>query len=233
VVVWRAGIPVGGDVDTTPIRILIVDDHRLFAEGIRPLLEQAGFEVVGVAGTGAQARALLPKQPDVILLDLSLPDVDGVALGEEMLAEHPAVKILALTAMREGDAVRSALLVGFYGYLTKDMATSELVESIRAAAGGQVVIPHALAASAAGADAGDEYQELARHLTDREREVLALLADGAASDQIAKRLAIRPNTVRTHVQNILAKLGVHSRLEAASFAVRHGIAAPRGMQRSR
>src|SRR5215207_660312 len=211
------------------IRALIVDDHTLFAEAVRATLEAKGIKVVAVVANGAGAlEAVTAHRPDLVLLDLGLPDRSGLAVGADILDEAPETKVLALTALDDPRAVKEAMRTGFHGYLTKDTPVAKFVEAVLAAIGGQVVMPHRLAASAAGARSSQERQValMADQLTYRELDVLRLLAEGMQGDAIARKLGISRNTVRTHVQSILTKLQVHSRLEAASFAVRHGIVDP-------
>jgi two-component system, NarL family, nitrate/nitrite response regulator NarL len=211
------------------IRALIVDDHTLFAEAVRATLEARGIEVVAVVANGAGAlEAVAAHRPDLVLLDLGLPDRSGLAVGADILDEAPETKVLALTALDDPRAVKEAMRTGFHGYLTKDTPVAKFVEAVLAAIGGQVVMPHRLAAQAAGARSRHDRQValMAEQLTYRELDVLRLLADGLPGEAIARRLGISRNTVRTHVQSILTKLQVHSRLEAASFAVRHGIVDP-------
>jgi two-component system, NarL family, nitrate/nitrite response regulator NarL len=211
------------------IRALIVDDHTLFAEAVRATLEARGIEVVAVVANGAEAlEAVAAHRPDLVLLDLGLPDRSGLAVGADILDEAPETKVLALTALDDPRAVKEAMRTGFHGYLTKDTPVAKFVEAVLAAIGGQVVMPHRLAAQAAGARSRHDHQValMAEQLTYRELDVLRLLADGLPGEAIARRLGISRNTVRTHVQSILTKLQVHSRLEAASFAVRHGIVDP-------
>jgi two-component system, NarL family, nitrate/nitrite response regulator NarL len=216
-------------VDETPIRAMIVDDHTLFAEAVRATLEAKGIEVVAVVATGAGAlEATAANRPDLILLDLGLPDRSGLAVGADILHEWPETKVLALTALDDPRAVKEAMRTGFHGYLTKDTPVAKFVEAVLAAIGGQVVMPHRLAAHAVGARSSREREValMADQLTYRELDVLRLLADGIRGETIAQKLGISRNTVRTHVQSILTKLQVHSRLEAATFAVRHGIVEP-------
>ena len=184
------------------------------------------MEVVEVASSvDGGLSAARRERPDVVLVDLGLPDGDGISLGREILAERPETKVIALTALNDPKAVGEALRAGFSGYMTKDTPLTQFVSMIEAAVGGQVVIPQRLAAGAVGARTAEERHAslLAEQLSPRERQVLSLLAEGASSDDIAGRLSVSPNTVRTHVQSILTKLQVHSRLEAATFAVRYGI----------
>lgn len=205
----------------------------LFADAIRSTLEAAGIFVIGVATNGERGiEDVRREKPDLVLVDLGLPDQSGLAVGKLILDEHPGMKVVALTAIDAPRAVEEALRAGFNGYLTKDTPVLRFVSSIRAALDGQVVIPHKLAPALAGAKTSEEENAalLVEQLTPREREVLSLLVDGASGEDIAKRLVISPNTVRTHVQSILTKLQVHSRLEAATFAVRHGVVAAPGVR---
>ena len=216
-------------MDEDKIRALIVDDHTLFAEAVRATLEAKGIEVVEVVANGAGAlEAVAAHRPDLVLLDLGLPDRSGLAVGADILDEAPETKVLALTALDDPRAVKEAMRTGFHGYLTKDTPVAKFVEAVLATIGGQVVMPHRLAAQAAGARSRHDREValMAEQLTYRELDVLKLLADGLPGEAIARKLGISRNTVRTHVQSILTKLQVHSRLEAASFAVRHGIVDP-------
>jgi two-component system, NarL family, nitrate/nitrite response regulator NarL len=205
-------------------RVLIVEDHKLFADALRPVLTKMGMEVMDTAPDAARALAVIgSERPDVVLVDLGLPDIGGIDVGKEILRQRPETKVLALTALNDPRAVREALQAGFHGYLTKDTPLLRFVNAIEASLEGQVVIPHTLASAAAGRRAPEEqYADMVRqHLTPREYEVLALLVEGANTKTMAVRLGLSPNTIRTHVQNILEKLQVGSRLEAAAFAVRH------------
>lgn len=217
------------DLDAGPAgapRVLIVDDHKLFADAIHAALTVSGFEVVGIAANGRHATELVRStRPDLVLMDLGLPDGDGIRLGQDLLEEDPDLKILMVTALRDTKSVKKALRVGFSGYVTKDTPVAQFVDSVRSALSGNVVMPRSLAPAATGAQtvAQREASLLVSQLTSRERKVLAVLAEGARSEEIAERLAISVNTVRTHVQNVLTKLQVRSRLEAVAFAVRHGV----------
>jgi DNA-binding NarL/FixJ family response regulator len=204
------------------MRVLIVDDHKLFAEAIRLTLEPEGMTVV-IAGTGAEARdSARWEPPDLVLLDVGLPEESGFAVGRDILAEHPDAKILILTSLEDERAVQEAVRSGFHGYLTKDTRLAQFVRAVQSALDGQFVVPQRLARRR---DSGvtDEAALLVNQLTPREYEVLSLLAEGANSFQISRTLSISPNTVRTHVQSILVKLQVHSRLEAVAFAARHRV----------
>lgn len=210
---------------------MIVDDHRLFSEVLKRALEGQGIEVVGLAGSGEEAiRAVQRSCPQLAFVDLGLPDVSGLAVGRAILKACPDAKVVALTAIEDARAVKEALRLGFHGYVTKVTPIQRLVEAVDSVLGGQVVVPQRLASAAAGARTPDEeaVELLAKQLTLREREVLVLLVEGASGQTIARRLGISPNTVRTHVQSILMKLQVHSRLQAATFAVRHRLVAVPG-----
>jgi DNA-binding NarL/FixJ family response regulator len=209
------------------VRALIVDDHALFSEAIRSTLEERGISVVGAPTTAAKGlQAVRDEMPDLVLLDLGLPDMSGLVLGQQILRERPGTKIVVLTALEDPRAVKDAMRAGFHGYVTKDTPVEVFVDAVLATLGGQVVVPHGLAARAASS-VSDGAPARFKLLTTREREVLTLLATGATGARIARELGIAPNTVRTHISNILTKLQVHSRLEAAAYGVRHGIVQPR------
>lgn len=166
--------------------------------------------------------------PDLVLLDIGLPDQSGIAAGKRILEARPETRVVALTALEDVQTTREALRVGFAGYLTKDTHPDQLARALRSVLNGQIVMPQQFgkAVSSRRNEHGSRpspAEILARQLTPRELEVLALLAEGATSRRIAEELGVSPNTVRTHVQGILSKLQVHSRLEAAAFAVRHGL----------
>ena len=179
--------------------------------------------VVGVATTGAEGRELVNGlRPDLILVDIGLPDESGLVAGRRILEEHPEAKVVALTALLSPATVREAVRLGFHGYITKDTPVSRFASSLRAVLDGQVVFPRRLA-SALGRPRDDGSDLLAAQLTARELEVLGLMAEGLSGTDIALKLGISTNTVRTHIQSILTKLQVHSRLEAVAFALRRGL----------
>jgi two-component system, NarL family, nitrate/nitrite response regulator NarL len=206
--------------------VLIVDDHRLFAEAITWALERLGMRVVLASNAEEALDATRRHRPSLVLLDIGLPGASGLSVGKEILRLTPDAKVVAVTALHDPGAVKEAVRLGFHGYITKDTPMERFAASIDAAIGGQLVMPHHLA-RVMGESPSDEERHasvLAAQLTPRERDVLDMLVEGASSARIAKRLSISPNTVRSHVQSILPKLQVHSRLEAAAFAVRHGLA---------
>lgn len=196
----------------------------LFAEAIRVAIEDLGLSVIRVATTGEDAIAEVDRaMPDVILMDIGLPDQSGLAAGRTILERHPDAKLIALTALSDRSTVDEALRIGFVGYLTKDTPVARFVNAIHSAVDGHLVLPQRLSPTRRRSQAEEEVALMASQLTPREREVLALLVQGADGHKAAATLGISLNTVRTHVQSILTKLQVHSRLEAATFAVRHGI----------
>lgn len=209
--------------------ILIVDDHRLFADVVASALEQMGARIVGPVGNAADAVvAVATERPDVVLLDLSLPDGGGIDAGRTIVEANPDTIVLALSASTDPRAVTEAMKAGFRGFVPKDAPLATVVEAIRTALGGRsVVIPTSRTKPVSGSTRGEVSATLlASGLTTREREVLELLVAGLGSRAIAEKLQISMNTVRTHVQSVLTKLQVHSRLEAAAFAVRHELVEP-------
>lgn len=184
------------------------------------------MEVLELATSARQALDTARRErPELVLLDLGLPDMGGIEAGKKILEDLPDAKLIAVTALNDSRSARDAIRAGFQGYLTKDTPLAQFVGSIQTIIDGHVVMPRALAPGAAGAQSPEERAAalLVAQLTPREREVLALLAEGVNSKTICARLGVSSNTVRTHVQNILTKLQVHSRLEAATFGVRLGV----------
>jgi DNA-binding NarL/FixJ family response regulator len=213
----------GGDV----MRVLIVDDHQLFAEVIGSSLEERGFTVVGIVASGIDALpAVRNTKPDVVLMDMRLPHLDGAAAGNTIGKEFPNVKMVAVTALKDERVFADATRSGFDAFLTKDTPLNDFIAKVTAAAKGKAVLPRRLPEARSRSDEERDAELLAGQLTTREREVLELLAEGATSRRIAQRLSVSPHTVRTHIQNILTKLQLHSRLEAAAFAVRYSLARP-------
>jgi NarL family two-component system response regulator LiaR len=204
------------------IRILIVDDHGVVRQGLRMYLAlDPELEVVGEAANGAEALRLTHAlKPDVVLMDLLMPVMDGIAATEAIRRERPEVEVIALTSVLEDSAVYGAMRAGAIGYLLKDTKADELCRAIKAAAAGQVQMSPSVAARLLREVPAPQQPE---PLTERETEVLRQLAQGKSNKEIAAALVIAEKTVRTHVSNILAKLGVASRTQAALHAVRSGL----------
>jgi DNA-binding NarL/FixJ family response regulator len=204
------------------IRILLVDDHVVVRQGLRMVLSTVpDFEVVGEAADGAEGVRLARElKPDVVLMDLLMPVMDGITATSHIRAQEPDIEIVALTSVLEDASVVGAVRAGAIGYLLKTTQASELCDAIRAAAAGQVQLsPQA----AARLMREIRTPQLPEPLTSRESEVLRLLALGKANKEIAGTLAISERTAKTHVSNILAKLGVQSRTQAALYAVQVGL----------
>ncbi len=205
-----------------PIRILIVDDHSVVRQGLRMFLNlEDDFEIVGEAGNGAEAlEKVAALQPDVVLMDLVMPVMDGVTATEKIRQAHPDTEVIALTSVLEDTSVVNAVRAGAIGYLLKDTEADELRKAIKAAAAGQVQLSPKAAERLMREIRAPESPE---KLTERETEVLRLLARGKANKEIASELHISETTVKTHVSNIMMKLEVSSRTQAALYAVRIGL----------
>jgi two-component system response regulator DevR len=210
--------------EDTTVAVLIVDDHRMFAESLSRLLaDEEGIAVLGVAATGADAIEMVNRlHPDVVLMDYQLPDRDGVAVAAAIRRENPNVMVVMLTGSSEDRILLAAIEAGCSGFLTKDRAAAEVVHAVRAAAVGEALISPALLARLLP-KLNRTPRTLGENLSDREREILGYLARGMTNKAIAAELFLSVNTIRNHVQSVLAKLGAHSKLEAVSTAVREGI----------
>lgn len=206
------------------IRILIADDHAVVRQGLKMFLSlDPDLEVIGEANNGAEALELSGQlQPDVVLMDLLMPVMDGITAIGKIRQQYPDIEVLALTSVLEDASVVGAVKAGAIGYLLKDTQADELRRAIKAAAEGQVQLAPQAAARLLREVRTPEAPE---PLTDRETEVLTLLASGRANKEIARDLQIGEKTVKTHVSNILGKLGVQSRTQAALYAVRTGLVA--------
>ena len=207
-----------------PIRLLIADDHSVVRQGLRMLLDlDEELEVVGDAANGAEALQLAKElRPDVVLMDLMMPVMDGITATAAIRREAPDVEVLALTSLLDDASVVGAVRAGAIGYMLKDTDADELARAIKAAAAGQVQLSAEAATQLMHEVQAPEEPE---PLTERENDVLRLLARGMANKQIAAALSIGEKTVKTHVSNILTKLGVQSRTQAALYATRTGLTA--------
>jgi NarL family two-component system response regulator LiaR len=209
--------------ETTPIRIMLVDDHAMVRGGLRLFLSSYDdLEVVAEAGDGQEAIDLCPQaQPDVILMDIVMPGVDGPAATARIRRDFPRVQIIALTSFLEVDLVQEALAAGAISYLLKDVGADKLAEAIRAAHRGRGTLDPA--AAQVLVQAANQPPPLGHDLTGREREILVLLAEGQTNKEIARQLSLSPGTVRIYVSNILSKLGASNRTEAARLALQHNL----------
>ncbi len=219
------------------LRVVIADDHRLFRDGLRGTLQDAGIDVVGEASEGAEAVALVRElAPDVAVLDLNMPGVSGLEALRQIRRSSPEVQTVILTVSADSADVLAALAAGACGYLLKDTRVDQLAAGVREAAEGHMLLSSEVAralrayvragAETAGAEAALERVRAERGappLTPREEEVLRLIAEGADNIAIGLELSISPHTVKQYVTNIFEKLGVHSRVQAAVYAVRAGL----------
>lgn len=211
------------------IRLLLVDDHAVVRSGLRMLLaSEDDVEIIGEAGTAAEALAsTVDLKPDVILMDIGLPDKSGIEATRDIKAQFPEVAIVALTIHEDEEYFFKMLEVGASGYVPKRAAPEELLTAIRAAAHGEVYLYPSMAKLLVRdflvSEPMDKEQSATKELTDREQEVLTHLAEGESNDEIAKILVISPKTVARHRENIMRKLNLHSRAELVRYAIRKGI----------
>ena len=214
---------------TETLRVLIVDDHDLFRTGLRNLLEEQGVSIVGEAATGTEAvRIVRELAPDVVVMDLNMPAMGGVEATRHITAVAPLTRVVMLTISDEDSDVMDAILAGACGYLLKDASIQDLVTGIRAAARGESLISPNIAAKVLqrvrATSAQPEIADMIRaELSEREIEVLKLIANGKDNALIAAELHISPKTVKNHISNILMKLQIDNRIQAAVYAVRSGI----------
>ena len=211
------------------LRVLVVDDHDLFRTGLRNLLEEEGVNVVGEAENGEMAiRLASDLTPDVVIMDLNMPGAGGVATTRRLSSLAPLSRVVVLTISADDDDVMNAVMAGACGYLLKDSSIQELIAGIRAASEGESLISPQIAAKVlqrlrAQSKDADAAEVIRAELSDRELEVLKLIANGKDNAQIARELFISPKTVKNHISNILMKLQIENRIQAAVYAVRSGI----------
>jgi len=215
------------------MRVLIADDHPLFRDGLRSLLEARGTEVVGEARTGREALEQSRRlHPEIVLMDLHMPELDGLAATRLLAAELPAIKVVILTASEDDADLFDAIKSGAQGYLYKNLGSDELLRLLEGVGRGEPALTPALARRllsefARPAPVTEDRLEPAIALTDREREVLGLLVQGITSNrELADRLVVSENTVKYHLRNILDKLHVQNRAQVVAFAVRQGLIDP-------
>src|SRR5512133_2081776 len=217
-------------VDQPAVRVMVVDDHPMWREAVERDLSEAGFDVVAVAADGHQAIARFPAaRPQVVVLDLQIPGPGGVEVTADVLRRDPSARVLILSASGEQQDVLDAVKAGATGYLVKSASREQLIEAVRRTAAGDPVFTPGLAAlvlgeyrrlAAAGPSASDEE---APQLTERETEILRLVAKGLPYRQIAERLFLSHRTVQNHVQNTLNKLQLHNRVQLVRYAIEQGL----------
>ncbi|BCJ60419.1 response regulator [Micromonospora endophytica] len=213
------------------VRVMVVDDHPMWREGVARDLTEAGYQVVASCGEGRQAvRVVAAARPDVVVLDLQLPDISGVEVIRGLRAAQPEVRVLMLSASGEQQEVLDAVKAGATGYLLKSAAQAEFLAAVRRTAAGEPVFTPGLAGLVLGeyrrlAASGQRApaEEVAPRLTERETEVLRLVAKGMSYKQIAERLALSHRTVQNHVQHTLGKLQLHNRVELTRYAIERGL----------
>jgi len=208
-----------------PIRVLVADDHSIVRKGLRAFLSlQRDLEIIGEAADGEEAvRMAQQLKPDVVLMDIKMPRMDGIAATAAIRRDLPDTEVIALTSVLEDASVVGAIKAGAIGYLLKDTEADDLCRAIKAAAAGQVQLsPEAAARLVREVRAPDSPEPLSQ----RELDVLKLLGEGNSNKEIAKSLSLSEKTVKTHVSNILGKLNVPSRTQAALYAVRIGLVSP-------
>jgi len=208
------------------IRLMLADDHRMLREGLRRSMTEQGFDVVGEAGDGDEAVRLADQlRPDVVLMDVTMPEIDGVEATRQIKSTMPAIKIVMLTMHADQEVLTSAIRAGASGYLVKDCSTEEIASAVRMAVSGETALSPQLAASML-----DEVRRLDRPnadeeriVTRREEEVLQLIADGCSTPEVAEKLYISQKTVKNHLASIYQKLDARDRTQAVLQAVRMGI----------
>ena len=210
--------------DGAKIKLVIVDDHRVVRSGVKALIDtESHMEVIGEAADGREAVTKVKSQnPDVVLMDLVMPEMDGVEATSEITKVDPAPKILILTSFSEEERIIQAIKAGATGYLIKDASPDELIQAIKDVYHGESTLDPKVAGTVLRS-VQNEPQDSSEELTDREVDVLELLAEGLPNEDIAEKLYISERTVRSHVSNILAKLDLTNRTQAALYAVRKGI----------
>jgi DNA-binding NarL/FixJ family response regulator len=213
---------------TDQLRVMLVDDHDLFRTGLRNLLEEQGVQIVAEASEGSAALSLVRElAPDVVVMDLNMPGMNGIEATREITRQAPLTRVVVLTISDEDDDVIDAILAGACGYLLKDSSIQDLMQGIRAASVGEALISPHIAAKVLqrlrASSVDSETIAQGPELSDRETQVLRLIANGKDNAEIAQDLHISPKTVKNHISNILMKLQIENRIQAAVYAVRRGL----------
>ena len=224
--------------DGDPVRVVLADDQRLVRESLATLLGLLdGIELLATASDGEEALTLTAEHgPDVVLMDLRMPRMDGIEATNRLRASHPEVRVIALTTYADDESVLGALRAGARGYLTKDASSQDIRAAILTVAAGDAALDPAVQSHVVAALAGDNHApaqiaprtapELPDDLTPREAEVLALIAEGLTNAEIAERLVVSPTTIKSHINHLFAKAGLRDRTQAVNYAYRTGIAIP-------
>jgi two-component system, NarL family, response regulator LiaR len=220
---------------TEPVRVLVVDDHRMFAQALELLLGgEAGIDMVGAVGSGEEALEVAHRDPPhVALVDIDLPGMDGIETTRRLKELAPSIQVVIITAFQHPQVVARAIEAGACGFVPKTQAVDRLVDTVRRAAGGEMILPAGNVAEVLhrlqeGHRVRSDAQRLLGLLTSREVQILQAVAEGRSTQEVAETLFISPFTVQSHVKSILGKLGVHSKLEAVTFCLRHGLIAVSG-----
>ena len=215
-------VSVGG-VDDERVTVFLLDDHEVVRRGLKDLLEAEGIEVVGEAGTAEEAFGRIHAlDPDVAVLDVRLPDGDGVTVCREVRSRHPRTACLMLTSFADDEALFDAIMAGASGYVLKQIRGTDLVDAIKKVAAGQSLLdPNVTSRVLERLRRGPEVDERLAHLTEQERHVLDLMAEGLTNRAIGERLHLAEKTVKNYVTSVLSKMGMARRTEAAVYAVRH------------
>lgn len=215
-------VGIGKNGRVSRVKVFLLDDHEIVRRGLRELLEGEGLEVVGEAGTAEEALARIPPTaPDVAVLDVRLPDGDGVEVCREVRSKNPEIACLMLTSYSDDEALFDAIMAGASGYVLKQIKGNELVEAIRKVADGQSLLdPHLTAKVLDRLRSGGGEDERLESLTEQERRILELLAEGMTNRQIAEKMFLAEKTIKNYVSNLLAKMGMDRRTEAAVYAAR-------------
>lgn len=210
-------------VNSNPIRVLIIDDHRMVRTGLAAfLMAKPDLLLVGEGKNGQEAIELCGKaNPDVVLLDLKMPEMDGFQAAREIARLYPRIKIIALTSFTEKEMIQQAFQAGAVSYILKNVSADDLADAIQSAYSGRSTLSPEAVNALAEPESRFNQMEIEYQLTQRENEILYLMVDGLSNPAIAERLSISRSTVKTHVSNILSKLGVPSRVEAVSMALKY------------
>jgi DNA-binding NarL/FixJ family response regulator len=213
---------VGGPMAGKAVRVFLLDDHDVVRRGLRDLLEAEGMEIVGEAATAAEALSRIPPtRPEVAILDVRLPDGDGVEVCRDIRSHHPEIQCLMLTSFADDEALFQAIMAGAAGYLLKQVKSGDIADAVRRVSEGQSLLDPAVTARVLDRlRQGPEEDEALSRLTDQERTILELIAEGLTNRQIAERIHLAEKTIKNYVSNVLSKLGMERRTQAAVYAAR-------------